>query len=204
MGSSKNIQMSLVTNGYKLFKHLENPDVQEILSHLAHLGISVDSFNVSYNLSIGRCVSNDTLTFERLKRIVEVSKSYGYKVKINTVVTAFNKNEILNEQIKMLQVDKWKVFKVVTNQNQLTITDEAFREFINNNSLPILKYEDEEILQFTYLNVDSNGNFILNTRNKKPIVSIFDDISVIEQRLEKSAFSKEGYQSRYEEGVKND
>ncbi|NHM04084.1 viperin family antiviral radical SAM protein [Flavobacterium celericrescens] len=165
----------IVTNGTNLTDaFLENNKL-----HLDWITLSVDSLVTTTNLKTGRAVSGKkNITETEYYRIVDKIKSYGYKLKINTVVSAENYNEKLIDFIEYAQPSRWKIFQVlpITGQNDLKvngflISENDFNQFLENNrtkannkivSVP----ETNTQMKGSYVMVDPAGRFFNNATGK--------------------------------------
>ncbi len=84
------LRTSVVTNGSKL-----NPEiVKQMAKYLDILTISIDSLNTETNAKIGNFISLD-----KLPLIIETIHKENINLKINTVVSSFNKEESLSSFI---------------------------------------------------------------------------------------------------------
>jgi radical S-adenosyl methionine domain-containing protein 2 len=111
LGLKKSIQMSIISNGYQLLKHLDDPKIHFILKHIDKLGISLDSFNETTNGSIGR----KTLDLKSLIKVSNLCRQYRTKLKINTVVSKLNHYEHMVDAIEQISPDVWKIIEVYSD-----------------------------------------------------------------------------------------
>ena len=102
------LKVSIITNGYFLSDKL----LKEISPYLNMIGISVHSFDEYTKREIGSCTNTGhTLTNDKLIHICsEIKRLNPYcLLKINSVICAKNKDEVLHNGIASLcKVDKWK------------------------------------------------------------------------------------------------
>jgi radical S-adenosyl methionine domain-containing protein 2 len=155
---------SIVTNG----SLIDHTFLQEMKSYLDWIGISVDSLFKVTNESIGRKVKWNINYFSLINEI----KSYGYKLKINTVVNAYNYDEDLNSFIQYAQPMRWKVFQTlkVEGQNdkqfsEIKCTDEQFSDFTSRHkSNSCIVPENNEAMTASYLLIDPQGRLFENSK----------------------------------------
>ena len=109
---SKDIDVSIVTNGYLLTKKFIERNKRKICC----IGISVDSLNPETNKLIGRCFNKQTLDKNKLINLCEIIKSNNIKLKINHCLSKFNCDEDISKFIEIIKPDRFKIF-------QMTIID---------------------------------------------------------------------------------
>lgn len=109
---NKGVKISLITNG-----SLMNEEwIKNYAGLYETIGFSVDSINDETNRKIGRCDRNGN-TIPAGRRIVELCgliRKYapGCRIKINTVVSALNKDEIMSDFIDEITADRWKILRM--------------------------------------------------------------------------------------------
>lgn len=187
IATAKNAGMTtmIVTNGTNLTDDfLENNKL-----HLDWITLSVDSLVATTNLKTGRAESGKKPIVEAgYYQIVDKIKSYGYRLKINTVVSAENCNEILIDFIEYAEPSRWKIFQVlpITGQNDLKvngllITENDFNQFLENNKTKsnnkiVLVPETNSQMKGSYVMVDPAGRFFNNSTGKhyysEPILKV--------------------------------
>jgi radical S-adenosyl methionine domain-containing protein 2 len=169
---SKGLETSMVTNGFKLIRSLEL--FSSLIGSLDLLVLSIDSFDNDLNTQIGRHVRNKTITENELISLAEKCNENGIKIKINTVVTKKNFNQIMAPKICKLYPIRWKIFRMlpVANQNEkandIYPSDDEFRKFLSLNK-PFaednkIKVVSEDNLEMTgsYLMISPDGRFFNN------------------------------------------
>lgn len=131
-------QVSIISNG----SMVDIDWLKRVNSYLDILGLSVDSFVQTTTQRIGR----KSLDVNKLLSISDFCKSSGIGLKINTVVSSFNKNEILTEKINALNPFRWKVLQATQIDGQtdprfhLTkTTSNDFSAFCRNNRMALPK-----------------------------------------------------------------
>lgn len=156
-------QVGIISNGSMVDIHW----LKRVKPYLDILGLSVDSFVKTTSQGIGR----KPLDINKLMLVSDFCKSNGIGFKINTVVSRFNKNEILTEKINALSPFRWKVLQATQIDGQtdlqfhLTkITSNDFSIFCRNNrnglaeSIRMVE-ESSDIIESSYLMIDPCGRF---------------------------------------------
>ena len=138
--NSLGCKCSVITNG----SCIDEKWIKNNASLFTTIGFSLDSFSPDTLRKIGRCDTNGrVLDLDRIKKIFALIKKYDpdIKIKINTVVSAINKDENLGELIKKhdLPVDRWKILRMSPFENDrfsnkdITVTDKEYEEYISRN-----------------------------------------------------------------------
>ncbi len=195
----------IVTNG----TNLTDAFLENNKQHLDWITLSVDSLVTTTNLKTGRAVSGKKNIAElEYYGIVAKIKSYGYKLKINTVVSAENYNEKLIDFIEYAQPSRWKIFQVlpITGQNDLKvkgflITENDFNHFLENNrtkanneivSVP----ETNSQMKGSYVMVDPAGRFFNNATGKhhysNPILEVGCENALEQMNYDALKFEERG------------
>ncbi|OHX64776.1 hypothetical protein NH26_21195 [Flammeovirga pacifica] len=156
----------IVTNGSNLSKDF----LVQNQSYLDWITLSIDSINSSTNKVVGR--STNSIHPDRIyyNQLIQTIYEYGYRLKINTVVTKANLNEDLNDFVNDAKPERWKVFQVlpVRGQNdndidELLISEKEFNEYVNRHSKnKFLITETNTDMTNTYVMVDPAGRFFNN------------------------------------------
>lgn len=130
------MDVSLVTNGTAV----EN--ARPFMGEISQIGLSIDSLNHRTNLKIGRCCEGETLSAEAVKEKIQAIRRENphVKIKVNTVVNAYNCNEVLTPAFADFGIDKWKILRQMPFGDNAGISDYQFYVFVKNNC-------DEKILQ---------------------------------------------------------
>jgi radical S-adenosyl methionine domain-containing protein 2 len=157
---------SIITNGSLLTKKW----LTDMRPHLDWVGISVDSLSEITQQRIGR-VAKDAVQYYEL---IHDMRMLGYKLKINTVVNAFNWSESMNYFIDWAKPDRWKVFQAlrVEGQNdsqwdEVRVEDWQYQSFIDNHSRQkSLVVEDNQLMTGSYLLIDPLGRLFENSTGK--------------------------------------
>lgn len=154
---------SIITNGSLLAMEW----LSEMASHLDWIGLSVDSLDPKIQRNIGR-VSQKPLNYYDL---IDSINLFGYRLKINTVVNRYNKNEDMNSFLFYANPDRWKVFQAlkVSGQNdiqfdEIKVNDFEFRQFVNAHRYQTsMVVENNEMMRGSYLLIDPLGRLFENS-----------------------------------------
>ncbi|XP_077009225.1 S-adenosylmethionine-dependent nucleotide dehydratase RSAD2 [Tamandua tetradactyla] len=195
--------VSIVSNG-SLIRERWFKNYGEYLDILA---ISCDSFDEQVNVLIGRGQGKKNHV-ENLQKLRTWCKNYRVAFKINSVINRFNVEEDMNEQIKVLNPIRWKVFQclIIEGENsgedalreaeRFVISDEEFERFLDRHKeISCLVPESNQKMKDSYLILDEYMRF-LNCRNgrKDPSKSILD--VGIEEAIKFSGFDEKMFQKR--------
>lgn len=106
------------------------------------IGFSVDSLNDETNKKIGRCDRNrKTIPAGRIVELCGLIRKYASecRIKINTVVSVLNKDEVMSDFIDEIAADRWKILRMKPFQYgsfsnlDIQVSDEEFEEFVERN-----------------------------------------------------------------------
>lgn len=187
---------SIITNG----SLLDEPLIKKFVGKLDWIGLSVDSTNYTTNVKIGRSSKRMPQYFELISNI----KKYGFKLKINTVVNAFNKHEDMNEFISWAAPARWKVFQAlkVDGQNDkefdaIKVSQQEFRFFIERHAKQkSLVAEDNAAMTGSYLLISPKGELYENSKGyhtySKPLQHNNIDDCLTEINLDRNMFIERG------------
>lgn len=134
----KGVKVSLITNG----SLMDEEWVKKYAGMFDTIGFSVDSINDETNRKIGRCDRNEkTIPAGRIVELCELIRKYapGCRIKINTVVSALNKDEVMSDFIDEVAADRWKILRMKPFQYgsfsniDIQVSDEEFEEFVDRN-----------------------------------------------------------------------
>lgn len=187
----------VVTNGSLLSEDFlsENQGV------LDWIGLSIDSLSDRTNDRIGRCSSACLPKREDYANRIDYIHKYGYKLKINTVVSRMNLDEDFNDFIAMARPDRWKVLQVLpvqgvntTKEKSFLIKEEEFRSFLDRHSKYICVSESNEEMRGSYAMIAPDGCFFDNLCGytySSPILT-----TPIEQAFEEIGYTSSAYNRR--------
>ncbi|MCQ2286615.1 MAG: viperin family antiviral radical SAM protein [Bacteroidales bacterium] len=164
---SLGFETSLVTNGSRINKTW----IKETAPYLDILALSVDSINDATVRTIGSIDrTGATLSTEKIKEIAQACTDNKIHLKINTVVSQYNKNEKLSDLINEIKPFRWKILQAtkVKGQNdtdfeEIAVSAEEYDNYCKKNALadsPItIITETNEIISGSYVMVDCLGRF---------------------------------------------
>lgn len=211
--------VSIITNGYLI----DDAWIERNAKYLDTIGFSIDSFSDDTLRAVGRCTcSGRLLENERLVHIISKLKECNpdIRIKINTVVSALNKNECSAKEIERynLPVDRWKLLRMCPFKNDefsnydLAVTDEEYSEYVLRCVTELNAATENGILYTTengmeivaedringgYIMIDAGGYLVddtLNTNYTRVINCITEEFS---HGLELLNLDSELYNSRY-------
>jgi radical S-adenosyl methionine domain-containing protein 2 len=156
----------VVSNGERL-----RPILERHAASLDWVGLSVDSASEETCTRLGRGTGG------HVRRSIELAARARHparRIKLNTVVTAWNCDEDMTDLVRQIQPERWKVFRVlpIDGQNDgrvepLLITAEQFRGYLDRHAhlaaehLPPIP-EDNEDMTGSYVMIDPMGRFFDN------------------------------------------
>lgn len=159
------ITTSIITNG----SLLKSSWLSEMVPYLDWVGLSIDSLNRATQVKIGRITSkNEVIDYDLL---IECIKTLGYRLKINTVVNAYNWDENMNSFIRHANPDRWKVFQALRVEGQndkqwddVKVSEDQYWAFIEKHKhLHNMIIEDNRKMAGSYLLVDPLGRLFENS-----------------------------------------
>lgn len=190
----------IVSNGSKVDKAW----LKSISKHLDWFSISIDSQFDAINLKHGRSINSKVIPIEKYVSMCRWARSFGIKVKVNTVVTINNYREDLSSVIREIKPNRWKIFQAlkIYGQNDqyidhLAIDNEQFGLFakVNRNTSlerTQLVFEKNKMMKQSYVMIDPFGRFIDNSSDyysySRPILEVgiqssLDDITLSPERF---------------------
>lgn len=175
--SSLGLRTSIVTNGWTILK---TPGyLSRFQGKLNIIGLSIDSVDDAINLESGRANAGKTVISENeYSDVANIIKQAGIYLKINTVVSASNKDENLSDFINSIKPDRWKILQMlpVEGQNDLyadafSITSSEFDSYVFRNQVSINRQikvvpENNEAITGSYIMINPEGCFFDDTKGK--------------------------------------
>jgi radical S-adenosyl methionine domain-containing protein 2 len=159
----------VVTNGSRLSECWMDRHGQSV----DWFSVSIDSLTPETNCRIGRVVSGKPFGRPEYEALVECIRRQGKRLKINTVVSAYNIDEDFNGFIQEVQPERWKLFQVlpIHGQNDAgfpasAISAVQFVQFVARHAparaSTQLVAEDNQAMTGSYLMIDPAGRFFDN------------------------------------------
>ena len=215
----KGVKVSLITNG----SLMDEEWVKKYAGMFDTIGFSVDSINDETNRKIGRCDRNEkTIPAGRIVELCELIRKYapGCRIKINTVVSALNKDEVMSDFIDEVAADRWKILRMKPFQYgsfsniDIQVSDEEFEEFVDRNKDRIGKEDGviaetgietakrevvvEPDMKASYVLIDSNGCLLDNAVDEMTPVVVCDCLMEdFAEGLRRLTLDNEKYEARY-------
>jgi radical S-adenosyl methionine domain-containing protein 2 len=156
---------SIVTNGSLLNEML----LKRIAPHLVKLGLSLDSPYINTLKTIGRMTkSGKSYSENGILESIKQARQFNPNIiiKINTIVSAFNKAEDFSPLIDKIQPDEWSVIQVLDFFDKPSaVTNSEFQGFVDfhRKKYPHLLFsEDNEDYIASFLMVGPENNFFSN------------------------------------------
>lgn len=160
----------IITNGTRLNEEFLSTN-KEFLDWIT---LSVDSLYASTNEKIGRKVpGKNAFDLRDYLNLCQLIKSYGYRIKINTVVSRLNLEESFTEFIKEVKPERWKIFQVLRIEGQndkefdaIKISEQEFAGFLKRHEIlsgyTTIIPENNDDMTGSYLMIDPAGRFYDN------------------------------------------
>jgi len=195
--NSKNIQVSLITNGHLLSEKL----IRRFKGMVSMVGLSIDAIQPELLRKMGRCTqTQEILTTENCVALCKCIHENDILLKINTVVSILNLHENFTDFIQTVCPTRWKILKMkrFSSNNfdnaQLEITDNEFKRFCS--TYPSLAHIEEASLKNSYIMVDAGGNLVDNSGESYKVIAdlLREDFWV---GFNAMRFDTELYESRY-------
>jgi radical S-adenosyl methionine domain-containing protein 2 len=153
---NKGLTTSIVTNGSLLKRRLN-----ELSGLVDWVGLSIDSFNHNTLRALGRISKGNTLNYHE---IIPLVHDLGSKLKINTVISQRNWQENMIHEMRLMNVDRWKVFQFlpVAGENDhavaaLEINEDQFKYFCQTHESLQPVIENNDAMQGSYLMISPDG-----------------------------------------------
>lgn len=217
---SKGVKVSLITNG----SLMDEEWIKNYAGLYETIGFSVDSLNDETNRKIGRCDrSGKTMPSGRIVELCGLIRKYapGCRIKINTVVSALNKDEAMSDFIDEIAADRWKILRMKPFQYgsfsnlDIQVSDEEFEEFVERNREKNREKDKEDgkeagvetarrevvvepDMKASYVLIDSNGCLLDNAVDEITPVAVCDCLREdFAEGLRRLTLDMEKYEARY-------
>jgi radical S-adenosyl methionine domain-containing protein 2 len=158
---------SVVTNG----SLLDEAALTGLRGVLDWITVSVDSPRPQTLRLLGRATAGRAIGEQEYLALFRRIRELGFRLKMNTVVTACNWQEDMADFVVAARPERWKVFQAlpVAGQNSgrvdpLLIGPEQFEDFVSRNLRVELQGirlipEDNDVMRGSYAKVDPAGRF---------------------------------------------
>lgn len=217
---SKGVKASLITNG----SLMDEEWIKNYSGLYETIGFSVDSLDDETNRKIGRCDrSGKTMPSGRIVELCGLIRKYapGCRIKINTVVSALNKDEAMSDFIDEIAADRWKILRMKPFQYgsfsnlDIQVSDEEFEEFVERNREKNREKDKEDgkeagvetarrevvvepDMKASYVLIDSNGCLLDNAVDEITPVAVCDCLREdFADGLRRLTLDMEKYEARY-------
>lgn len=184
MARESGMTTMLVTNGSRL----SAAAFYEFDTKLDWLVLSIDSADIATNRAIGRSQKGKAQETVDYMKTAKLARQHGIRLKINTVVNRLNIDEDMNDLIRAMAPERWKLFQVLPIRGQndgdvepLEITCAEFERFAERHmaltrSNIIVVPESNDAMTGSYAMVDPAGRFFDNTTGtytySRPILEV--------------------------------
>lgn len=216
----KGVKVSLITNG----SLMDEEWIKNYSGLYETIGFSVDSLDDETNRKIGRCDrSGKTMPSGRIVELCGLIRKYapGCRIKINTVVSALNKDEAMSDFIDEIAADRWKILRMKPFQYgsfsnlDIQVSDEEFEEFVERNREKNREKDKEDgkeagvetarrevvvepDMKASYVLIDSNGCLLDNAVDEITPVAVCDCLREdFAEGLRRLTLDMEKYEARY-------
>lgn len=212
---NKGVKVSLITNG----SLMDEEWIKNYAGLYETIGFSVDSLDDETNKKIGRCNRNGkTIPVGRIVKLCGLIRKYapGCRIKINTVVSALNKDEVMSDFIDEIAADRWKILRMKPFQYgsfsnlDIQVSDEEFERFVERNKDRKQKEKEagtktakrevvvEPDMTASYVLIDSNGCLLDNAVDEMTPVAVCDCLREdFAEGLRRLTLDREKYEARY-------
>lgn len=217
---SKGVKASLITNG----SLMDEEWIKNYSGLYETISFSVDSLDDETNRKIGRCDrSGKTMPSGRIVELCGLIRKYapGCRIKINTVVSALNKDEAMSDFIDEIAADRWKILRMKPFQYgsfsnlDIQVSDEEFEEFVERNREKNREKDKEDgkeagvetarrevvvepDMKASYVLIDSNGCLLDNAVDEITPVAVCDCLREdFAEGLRRLTLDMEKYEARY-------
>jgi radical S-adenosyl methionine domain-containing protein 2 len=171
LAARSGLTTALVTNGSLLSGEVLN----ELNGDLDWITISIDSILPRTLTAVGRRTAGSVSSEDEFRTLCEQVKEAGFRLKINTVVTAINWQENMTGFIIDTHPERWKIFQVLPIEGQnsgkvdpFLVTNAQFRAYVTRamrvtvHGVRVVP-EDNDAMTGSYAMVDPAGRFFDGT-----------------------------------------
>lgn len=192
----------LISNGTRL----SDEYLDLLKGNMDWIGLSIDSLSRGSNMKSGRCANGFVPEEQTYRALVERIQAKGFRLKINTVVTQINKDEVMASFINWAAPERWKIMQVLPVEGQndddidrLMVNEVEFREFVcrntrTENRIKVIP-ESNNCITGSYLMIDPAGHFFDDTKGCYTYSSPILEVG-LEEALGQITFDAEKFSAR--------
>lgn len=214
---SLGIPVSLITNGYLMTEEW----IRKYAGLFKTIGFSVDSFQPDILKNIGRCtVNNQIISEQDFSRKIFLLKEVNpdINIKINTVVSALNVSDCISDNIRYINIARWKILKMQVFDDgfhcnsHISVSDGQYDSYVRKSfeslglefipEKTLYRFNNTEIvaerfLQGGYIMIGADG-FLLDDTLNSSYTKVCDCLTEsFADGIEKLNFNRSLYSSRY-------
>jgi radical S-adenosyl methionine domain-containing protein 2 len=170
--NSKNIQVSLITNGHLLSEEY----IRKLKGMVSMVGLSIDALQPELLRKMGRCTqTQEVLVQDSCVALCRSIRENDIQLKINTVVSKMNLRENFTSFIQTVCPTRWKILKMKRffsnnfDNAGLEITEDEFYRFCSiYTSISHIK---EPSLKNSYIMIDAGGKLVDNSGESYTVIA---------------------------------
>ena len=194
---------SVVTNGSLLTEGL----LDAVSGGLDWAALSIDAVDPAILNTIGRTAPSGPMGEDDYARIIEMVKSYGIRVKVNTVVCSENWQDDMSAFLLRVRPERWKVLQTLAVEGQndgavdrFLIDQHQFAAYVERHQgltahgITIVP-ESNALITGSYLMVDPAGRFFDNTQGRHTYSRSIIDVGV-EEALRQVSIDRKMFERR--------
>ena len=197
---------SIVTNGTKITDRW----LDAMSGYLDWIALSIDSADPDTHKLSGRTTKECPLTTNRYLEMCRAIRHHGIRLKINTVVTLYNRDEDMTGFIREAAPERWKIMQALAidgqndrNAGLFEITGEQFDAYVKRNGSVNDTWvvpESCDLMTGSYVMIDPTGRFFDNTKYSytysRPILQVGISSALQDVKINPEKFGMRG--GRYE------
>ena len=173
---------SIVTNGTRI----TDVWLDGMSGYLDWIALSIDSANPDTHMRSGRVTCDGAIRTEKYLEMCRSIRQHGMRLKINTVVTHYNRDEDMTGFIREAAPERWKIMRVLTvmgqndhNAGLFEVTGGQFDAYVERNRSVgdiIVVPESNDLMTSSYVMIDPTGRFFDNAKGRhtysRPILQV--------------------------------
>jgi radical S-adenosyl methionine domain-containing protein 2 len=169
---SKNIEVSLITNGHLLSENR----IHRFKEKVSMVGLSIDALHPELLRKMGRCTqTREILSPDSCVALCKAIQKNDMQLKINTVVSKLNLNENFTGFIQTVCPTRWKILKMKRfscnnfDNAELEITENEFNRFCSTHAS--FSHIPEPSLKNSYIMIDAGGKLVDNSGESYTVIA---------------------------------